>query len=221
MQMGMLKKALASRLGLPFDGVSLCYEGRDLDDDRTLRENGISEPGPAARRSGVKVGLTFMRHDGFELSMARRIREEQEVSNEEARLEQERRAKAEQEKAAMEKRLEEEKAERERKAAEAAQRQAAGGAPAEEVPRMTLRVSPLGSSEGEEIQVPVAASVGELAQQVSREMGQRRDENHQGGLLLLYQGEVMQRNARLRDYGLRDGSEVSFFWGEGGVAEAA
>ncbi|CAE8701390.1 unnamed protein product, partial [Polarella glacialis] len=46
----LLKAALAAHLVVPEESLSLAYEGESLDESKTLKENGVSEPGPAARR---------------------------------------------------------------------------------------------------------------------------------------------------------------------------
>lgn len=70
-----LRQALSSKIDVPLDGLSLAYMGKDLDDEHTLRGNGIVEPGPAARRSGVRVELVFTLRSDVVLGAARRASE--------------------------------------------------------------------------------------------------------------------------------------------------
>jgi len=50
---------LAARVGVPSQAMLLMYEGTTLDLTKTLSDNGIVMPGPAARRAGAKVDLLF------------------------------------------------------------------------------------------------------------------------------------------------------------------
>jgi len=50
---------LAARVGVPSQAMLLMYEGTTLDLTKTLSDNGIVLPGPAARRAGAKVDLLF------------------------------------------------------------------------------------------------------------------------------------------------------------------
>jgi len=71
----LLKQVLAKELEIEDAGLDLVYEGRQLEDGKTLAENGILEPGAAARRRGQgKIVLQFMLHDGVELGKAKRDR---------------------------------------------------------------------------------------------------------------------------------------------------
>jgi len=71
----LLRQALSSKIDVPLDGLSLAYMGKDLDDEHTLRGNGIVEPGPAARRSGVRVELVFTLRSDVVPGAARRASE--------------------------------------------------------------------------------------------------------------------------------------------------
>lgn len=50
---------LCEKLGVPCSAVTLSYAGRELDVDLTIKCNGILEPGPAARRAGTQIGISF------------------------------------------------------------------------------------------------------------------------------------------------------------------
>ena len=39
------------------DCFTFAYEGEEMDEQKTIQENGICEPGPAARRAGARVEL--------------------------------------------------------------------------------------------------------------------------------------------------------------------
>ncbi|CAE7805706.1 unnamed protein product [Symbiodinium necroappetens] len=47
-----------------------------------------------------------------------------------------------------------------------------------------------------------------------------RDEEHQGGIVLLHNGQPLPGRQTLQDAGIRDNDEVYYFWGEGGEAAA-
>lgn len=57
---GELREELSQKLDVPLNTLSLAYQGRDLEDKLTLRDNGIVEPGAAARRSGARIELVFL-----------------------------------------------------------------------------------------------------------------------------------------------------------------
>mmetsp|Transcript_60304 Transcript_60304/g.166917 ORF Transcript_60304/g.166917 Transcript_60304/m.166917 type:complete len:417 (-) Transcript_60304:119-1369(-) len=54
-----LSTALSQTIDLPSEAIMVTYEGRTLDHGKTLTENGVHLPGPAARRAGAKVELQF------------------------------------------------------------------------------------------------------------------------------------------------------------------
>ena len=39
------------------DCFTFAYEGEEMDEQKSIQENGIPEPGPAARRAGARVEL--------------------------------------------------------------------------------------------------------------------------------------------------------------------
>jgi len=61
---GLLKAHVCKTLELPLGAANLMHEGKDLDDSKTLTENSITLPGPAARRRGemaeIFVDLTYV-----------------------------------------------------------------------------------------------------------------------------------------------------------------
>ncbi|CAE8628279.1 unnamed protein product [Polarella glacialis] len=59
-----------------------------------------------------------------------------------------------------------------------------------------------------------------VAEQLCRELGMQRDAHHDGGLLLLFNGNPLQGRQTLGDAGVQSGDEVMYFWGEGGAAAA-
>merc|ERR1719422_1706794 len=50
--LGEVRRGLCFRFGMPEDAVQLVFDGRELNDDKTLVENGTTLPGPMARKSG-------------------------------------------------------------------------------------------------------------------------------------------------------------------------
>lgn len=58
-RVGALRRLLARELEVPVEAVGLSFDGSPLDDEGTLAENGVPEPGPLARRNGAKVHLAL------------------------------------------------------------------------------------------------------------------------------------------------------------------
>eukprot|EP00971_Amphidinium_carterae_P320162 6364196-Amphidinium_carterae.1 len=52
-----LKKQLADFVRIETDAIAFAYEGKTLDDNKTLSENGIVELGAAARRRGARIEI--------------------------------------------------------------------------------------------------------------------------------------------------------------------
>mmetsp|Transcript_20851 Transcript_20851/g.39772 ORF Transcript_20851/g.39772 Transcript_20851/m.39772 type:complete len:497 (-) Transcript_20851:112-1602(-) len=82
---GALKEALVAKIDIPPDTLSLVIEGRNLEDDKTVKDNGILEPGPAARKKGEKIQLMCVLTDGTVPGFSKRAAEE-EKAREEAEL---------------------------------------------------------------------------------------------------------------------------------------
>mmetsp|Transcript_148060 Transcript_148060/g.258265 ORF Transcript_148060/g.258265 Transcript_148060/m.258265 type:complete len:268 (+) Transcript_148060:100-903(+) len=204
---GMLREALATRLDVPKEGVSLVHEGRDLNDDKTIAENGIVEPGPAAKKKGAKIGVMFMLSAGVELGHVRR-RREQEERDEQERLEAER---------AEKDRIMRENAERQQREAE---EKAKAAAEAEEKARLeqaavadrcVLRCKPLdadGTDDPVEIHTLLSRQVREVALQIQTQVGMAGT----GHLVLVCNGNDLAAGATLRDAGVATGAEVLYFW---------
>jgi len=219
-KMGELKVALAAKLAVPEEAVKLAYEGEDINEEKTLKENGVSEPGPSARRAGAKVNLMFMVADGVELGVQRSRREAEELAiaeqqaqaeeNERLRkLQEEERIRIETEQKAMERKLQEEQAQAQRQE-EALQSN-----------RCVIRCAALGGGGGQELVTASHLPICEVAKQLCRELGMLRDDQHAGGLLLLFNGQPLHGRQTLADAGVRNGDEVMYFWGDGGTAAAA
>eukprot|EP00928_Gymnodinium_smaydae_P017375 TRINITY_DN16642_c0_g1_i1.p1 TRINITY_DN16642_c0_g1~~TRINITY_DN16642_c0_g1_i1.p1 ORF type:complete len:290 (-),score=77.54 TRINITY_DN16642_c0_g1_i1:80-949(-) len=200
-----LRDALAAALGVPPEGISVAHEGKDLDYNRTLKDNGVVEPGPSARRAGARIGLVFVVHQGFELASVREQRdaEEQKKKAEEAERLAEENAKKE---AAQRKKDEEEAARQE------ALRNAAILADA-----CTLRCRPVdGGGEGAELRTRLSATVEEVATAISREMGMQLVA---GRLTLIYNNVVLPRERTLAQCRVVDRATILFYWED--VAEGA
>ncbi|CAE8629945.1 unnamed protein product [Polarella glacialis] len=86
--------------------------------------------------------------------------------------------------------------------------------------RCVLRCAALGGSGGQELITATTATASEVAEQLCRELGMQRDAHHDGGLLLLFNGNPLQGRQTLGDAGVQSGDEVMYFWGEGGAAAA-
>jgi len=214
-----LKDALALRLNIEQGDVTLAHEGEDLDDQKTIKENSICEPGPAARRSGMKVVIMFMLDSRVTDAVAdarKKAKEDATVALMQGRLEAERSKKELEDR----QRKEEEEAkarERRRLEEEAAEKQQADDRVKN---RRVIRAAALGGGGGQEVVTASNFTVQELARQLCRELGMLRDEGHQGGLLLLHNGQPLNGRQTLQEQGVQDGDEVLYFWGEGGEAVA-
>lgn len=55
----LLSERLCTAVGSPPDSVILMYEGSTLEPSKTLEDNSVNLPGPAARRRGAKVEISF------------------------------------------------------------------------------------------------------------------------------------------------------------------
>eukprot|EP00931_Biecheleriopsis_adriatica_P076772 TRINITY_DN50448_c0_g1_i1.p1 TRINITY_DN50448_c0_g1~~TRINITY_DN50448_c0_g1_i1.p1 ORF type:complete len:270 (+),score=91.09 TRINITY_DN50448_c0_g1_i1:47-856(+) len=217
---GEMKAALAKRLDVDEAALELAYEGERVDESKTVRDNGIVEPGPAARRNGVKVEMLFMIKTGIETG-AQKARREEEEERERIRKEQEEEAakrqkeeeearrREENERQMHEKKLLEAKAEQQRQEEERIQN------------RLVIRCLALGGSQGQELETASTFTVAEVARQLSDVLNMHRDAGHDGGLLLLFNGQPLPGRQTMRDAGVKNGDEVVYFWGEGGVAVEA
>lgn len=214
-----LKDAVAARLGLTLGDVKLAHEGEDLDDQKTIKENSVCEPGPAARRSGTKIPIMFIldsRVTDAAADAKKKAKEDATAALMQGRLEAERRKKEEEERQRKEE--EEEKArERRRLEGEASAKQQAEDRVRN---RLVIRAAALGGGGGQEVATASNFTVQELARQLCRELGMLRDEAHQGGLLLLHNGQPLNGRQTLQEQNVKDGDEVMYFWGEGGEAIA-
>lgn len=56
---GLLREELSKVVNIPAESFCFAYDGRDLDITKTLKDNGVLEPGPAARRRGARVEVSF------------------------------------------------------------------------------------------------------------------------------------------------------------------
>lgn len=214
-----LKVALAQKLRISEESFTFAYEGEEMDNEKTIKENGIPEPGPAARRAGAKVDLLFLIKDGVELGAQRERREAQERAAEAERLRQQEEAQKKQEEDEKRAREEEEvKMAAKRKAdAEAEQRRQDE---ARRAHRCVLRCLEIGGGGGKELITASNLTVVEVARQLYRELNMLRDDEHRGGLVLLHEGQPLPGRQTLQDAGVHDGDEVMYFWGEGGEAVA-
>ncbi|CAE7760345.1 unnamed protein product [Symbiodinium necroappetens] len=81
-----LKAAMAQKLSISEDTITFAYEGEEMDEKKTIKDNGIPEPGPAARRAGARVELQFLIRAGVEIGAQRARREAAEAAEEAERL---------------------------------------------------------------------------------------------------------------------------------------
>lgn len=208
-QVGKLREQLAERLGVPLDGLSFAFEGKELLDDRTIGENGITEPGPAARRRGTKVGITFMLKRGVELSATVQRRTLEREVQQAAEEEKKRNEEAAREAIASRARAEEDaklKIEADAQAAAAASAREA----AKEADRLTVRCAPLGTSGGRAVITTRSTTVAQLGTQVQEEMGMRGEPG--SGLCFTFNGNVLVERATLRESGIEEDSELYYYW---------
>jgi len=54
-----LREVIGKAIGVPAISLSLASDGQDLDCTKTLKENGVLEPGAAARRRGARIDISF------------------------------------------------------------------------------------------------------------------------------------------------------------------
>jgi len=212
-----LKASLAQKLSISEESFNFAYEGEEMDDQKTIKENGIPEPGPAARRAGARVELLFLIKEGVELGAQRERREaaEQAAEAERLRLEEEARRRQNEE----EKRLRAEEAMKlaaKRKADEEAEQRRQDEARRQH--RCVLRCLEIGGGGGKELITASNLTVMEVARQLCRELNMLRDEEHRGGIILLHDGQPLPGRQTLQDAGVQDGAEVMYYWGEGGEA---
>ncbi|CAK8989401.1 unnamed protein product [Durusdinium trenchii] len=215
-----LKAALAERLSISEDSFTFAYEGEEMDEQKTIQENGIPEPGPAARRAGARVELLFLIKDGVEIGAQRARREAAEAAAEAEKHRQEEESRRRQEEEARRLQAEEEqKMAAKRKAdAEAEQRRQDE---ARRQHRCVLRCLEIGGGGGKELITASNLTVQEVARQLCRELNMLRDDEHRGGIVLLHNGQPLPGRQTLQDSGVNDGDEVMYFWGEGGEAAGA
>eukprot|EP00439_Symbiodinium_sp_Y106_P046539 s3548_g5.t3 len=252
-----LKAAMAQKLSISEDTITFAYEGEEMDEKKTIKDNGIPEPGPAARRAGARVELLFLIRAGVEIGAQRARREAAEAAEEAERLrleeealrrkeEEERRIKMEEERKMAEKRKADAEAELRRQ--EEARRnnrcvlrclEIGGGGGKELVTASNLTVmevcrpppwppwkASLPVSPKARLAAPchsplsLATGSGLCGGATCERLNMLRDEEHQGGIVLLHNGQPLPGRQTLQDAGIRDNDEVYYFWGEGGEAVA-
>lgn len=225
-----LRIALAQALDVPAECLSIAADGKDLADDLTIKDNDMLEPGPAARRSGVRLEIVFDLGDAVPGAVRRRkeseAREKQFIVDEEKRVKEERAR----EEAARRKVLEEAK----RKEAEETQRRdaeaqralqpAAGGAraqvarhyaagPAAPGVRIFLRCYEVGSAAGAGflVRMPSNGSVGQLAGKLVQQLGLQGGDV---GVTLVFGAEGRPMDARhtLEHAGIACGARVMYYF---------
>jgi len=211
---GKLKDVLCQRLGVHYDGLAFACEGKQLHDAKTMGENGVLEPGPAARRAGAKISITFMLTNGVELGAV--VQRRAAMAEEEAQRESELKAAEQAAKEAAAGRAKEEAEAKAKAEAEAmAQAEQRARDAAREADRCVVRVAPLGMGEGPEAGAPVqtfrTSTISELAQQISEQMGMR----DRGQLTLTHNGEILMGRTTLREANIADGAMILYYW-EGG-----
>lgn len=209
---GKLREALAKMLEVPTDGLSLVYEGKNLDDALTLRENGILEPGPAARKRGQgHICVMFMLGEGVELGAVKRDRQEAEEVYQKELNERLAAEKVTREQQKQEREVAEEKARQ--KAQEEARAEA--DAKAAVADRCTLRCRLLDADEAQfhEVQTLLSRTVRDLALQICQDRNMRQDEHHVGNLVLVLGDNVLAAGSVLRDAGVKTNDEIVYFWG--------
>jgi hypothetical protein len=206
-----LREALAQALEVPIAGISLVYEGKNLEDDLTLKENGILEPGPMAKKRGAgRIRIQFMLAAGVQLGKAKRDREQAEEAAQQA---------ASERLAADQKRREEEraaKAEADEKIRKTAAEEAKAMADAQtaEQDRLVLRCRLLDAAvdDSHEMRTSLRTPVREFAFQICQDQGMRTDQQH-AELILVCGGNVLAAGMSLRDAGVKTGDEIVYFWG--------
>lgn len=206
-----LREALAVSLEVPASGISLVYEGKNLEDAQTLKENGILEPGPAAKKRGQgRISMQFMLSEGVELGRAKRDKMQAAEVAQKEQIDRQ---------AAQQKLLEEQRAAREeadQKAREVAaeEARAAAEARAAEQDRIALRCRLLDAAEADhhEVHCLLTHTVRDLAFQICQERGMRRDEAHDQ-IILVHGDNVLAAGMSLRDAGVKAGDEITYFWG--------
>jgi len=90
-----LRQQLAESLEVVPESLSLAYEGKALDMQLTLKDNGVVEPGPSARREGVRVQLFFTLDNDVVPGKLKRAQEAKDAAM--AQAEEERKRKLEEE----------------------------------------------------------------------------------------------------------------------------
>jgi len=183
---------------LQIDDIDLIYEGKGLDSSRTLKENGIMDQGPAARRSGAKIEIFFMFRDGVELPAACRRRMALEESEAAARTVDEAQRARGRAAAQAEVQAKVEADEAKHREAEAEARRA---------DQVTVRCAQLGGGEGREVVSTFATTVSDFAEQVKQEMGVQ-----EGHLTLMFNDTLMGGSSTLRAAGIEELSEIMFYW---------
>lgn len=195
-----LQRALADFVEVPVDAISLAYEGRDLQLSLTLRDNGISEPGPAARKAGVQVQLVFTLASGVlpgKVLRAKKLKQEQ---AEEA-------ARAAEAEALRLRALEEARRAEERRAAEArAQAEREEEALREQC---SFRVQLFGGSDfsGVCVRMPKSLTVGVLVRQLMLDQG-IQPSSEVGIVLLTARGQPLTVQERVEHLG---GSRLKYY----------
>jgi len=206
-----LREALALSLEVPVSGISLVYEGKNLEDAQTLKENGILEPGPAAKKRGQgKISMQFMLSEGVELGRAKRDKME---AAEVAQKEMVDRQAAEQ-KLLEERRAAREEADQKMREQAAEEAKIAADAQAAAQDRIALRCRLLDAAEADhhEVQTLLTVTVRDLAFQICQERGMRRDDEHDQ-IMLVHGDNVLAAGMTLRDAGVKTGDEIVYFWG--------
>lgn len=212
---GSLREALENALEVPPRSVCLSYEGSHLDDAKTLRDNGVIEPGAIARKRGQKISMAFMLNAGVETGKARRDRQEAEEAHQQA--ERERQAVESAKKKAEEdlrRHLAEEKKRKEAEEAAKKKREEDEAAlqAAENADRITVRCRLM---DGNDIAAPVdtlrSRTAAELAIQIVQDRHMGGDARH---LHLIHNGTELGRGAPLGEAGVQNGDEIMFYLGD-------
>mmetsp|Transcript_50080 Transcript_50080/g.119142 ORF Transcript_50080/g.119142 Transcript_50080/m.119142 type:complete len:267 (+) Transcript_50080:108-908(+) len=206
-----LRDSIADFLKIERASIAFAYEGKTLEDAKTLRDNGIIELGPSSRRRGDRIEIKFILSSLVELPEAREKR---------LRDEEMRKAEKEREQAARE-RLERERAERQDAQRQQERQQEAERAEEErrQRERCVVRCSELGTTAGIEIETTVTTSVGHFMEQLRAALNIR-----QGGLVFTHQnGEQIEANrgASLREVGIGHETALHYFYVDADPAEGA
>eukprot|EP00405_Crypthecodinium_cohnii_P012949 CAMPEP_0206439666 /NCGR_PEP_ID=MMETSP0324_2-20121206/12339_1 /ASSEMBLY_ACC=CAM_ASM_000836 /TAXON_ID=2866 /ORGANISM="Crypthecodinium cohnii, Strain Seligo" /LENGTH=251 /DNA_ID=CAMNT_0053907315 /DNA_START=31 /DNA_END=783 /DNA_ORIENTATION=+ len=204
-----LKKAICNRLRIDEDGLTISCEGDQLDPSMTMSENGVFEPGPAARAAGAKLELTFMLARGVELGAIVARREQAEAERqaieraEEERKMEERKLVAQAENRAAQEKADKEEEEKQRAQAEAREQE-------ERADRITVHCFLMSqdTQRAATVETRRSSTAGEFAQELARAVG-IIDQHAQ--LSLLHDNQEMDRRQTLQRLGVQDGAHI-YYW---------